>query len=275
MWAFATELAGDAERALDLAERAIAVDPGVPWAHHAMAHALIARGNDEDALARLQEFAPAWRRPAGSSSATTRWHLASWHLDQLDPHGAERLFRDVVWGVDPGMVGEQIDAISLLWRRELAGWEVEDERWDDIADHAERHVGECFMPFLSAHHAYALARAGRTDALDELLAGVQRRAEAPDPEAERVWRPVGASVVRACATHGRGDAARATELLEPVMGKLTAIGGSDAQNDLFRQAYLSGLIASGRTAEARRYWARMTAWKSATSALDDAWLDRI
>jgi hypothetical protein len=48
------------------------------------------------------------------------------------------------------------------------------------------------------------------------------------------------------------------------MPDMPAIGGSDAQVDLFRQAYLRGLQAAGRRADAAAYDERMTAGKLRT-----------
>jgi hypothetical protein len=45
---------------------------------------------------------------------------------------------------------------------------------------------------------------------------------------------------------------------------MTSIGGSDAQDDLFRQAYLRSLQAASRRADASAYFERMTADKSRT-----------
>jgi hypothetical protein len=48
------------------------------------------------------------------------------------------------------------------------------------------------------------------------------------------------------------------------MPMMTSIGGSDAQDDLFRQTYLRSLQAAGRRADAAAHFARITAGKAAT-----------
>ena len=268
MWAFAEEVSGTPDRAADLAERALGIDAHTPWAHHALAHVLITRGNAPAARARLRSFIPVWKTSGRAIYCHNAWHLAVARLDALDFDAAEAVYREHVWGIFPDTPGEQIDAISFLWRLEMAGRPVDDARWADVAGHVEARVRECVFPFLSAHHAYALARAGRMEALEPLRASVQRRTEADDGEARRVWRPVGRAVMEACVACGAGDHARAAVLLDPVIAEMPAIGGSDAQDDLFRQAYLTGLLAAGRRGDARRYWSSMTAWKT-PSALDD------
>ncbi len=48
------------------------------------------------------------------------------------------------------------------------------------------------------------------------------------------------------------------------MPMMTSIGGSDAQDDLFRQAYLRSLQAAGRRADAAAYFERITTGKALT-----------
>jgi hypothetical protein len=160
-------------------------------------------------------------------------------------------------------VVEQLDAIALLWRIEMAGTAM-DAEWPSIADHVAPRAVETFMPFMNAHYVYALARAGRADALAAALAAVRERSAADDEEGKRVWAPVGHAVVAAAAAFGAGDRARAAALLDPVMPLMTSIGGSDAQDDLFRQTYLRSLQAAGRRADAAAYFKRITASKAAT-----------
>jgi O-acetyl-ADP-ribose deacetylase (regulator of RNase III) len=91
----------------------------------------------------------------------------------------------------------------------------------------------------------------------------------PTTRKQDAWAPVGNAVVAAAAAFGAGDRARAAALLDPVMPLMTSVGGSDAQDDLFRQAYLRSLQAAGRRADAAAYFARITAGK-APSPLDHA-----
>lgn len=274
VWSFAAELSDDEVRAADLAEQALAIEPHTPWAHHALAHVWITQGDPAPAVDRLSGFRSVWETSGRVVQCHNAWHLAVALLDRLEVDASIGVFDELVWGVAPDTPGEQIDAISLLWRLEMAGEPVDDARWADVADHVEARLDECVFPFLSAHHAYALARAGRTEATTALLARVAERAGQADDEATTIWRPIGEPVVRACAAHGRGDLAGAAALLEPVMGSFTAIGGSDAQDDLFRLAYLTALVGSGRGADARSWWTTMTAFKS-PSPLDERLEERL
>jgi len=263
MAAFASELCGDYGAAESTAERALAAAQRNPWAQHALSHVLIRQGRVPEGRARLEAFLPLLAtcgRPIHSHDA---WHLALLYLEDLDVGATLRIFHGHIWGITPDFVVEQLDAIALLWRIEMAGTSI-DAEWPSIADHVAPRAIETFMPFMNAHYVYALARAGRTGALEAALAGVRTRSEADDDEATRVWAPVGRPIVEAAAAFGLGDRARAAALLDPVMPMMTAIGGSDAQDDLFRQAYLRSLQAAGRHADAAAYFDRMTGSKTRT-----------
>ena len=263
MAAFSSELCGDYADAEARAERALGHEPRNPWAQHALSHVLIRQGRVREGLARLESFLPLLAtcgRPIHSHDA---WHLALLHLEQLDVPAAMRVFHAHIWGITPDFVAEQLDAIALLWRIEMSGTPM-DAEWPSIADHVAPRAVETLMPFMNAHYIYALARAGCTDALEAALARVRARSSADDEEAIRVWAPVGRAVIEAAAAFGAGERASAAALLDPVMPMMTSIGGSDAQDDLFRQAYLRSLQAAGRRADAAAYFERMTADKSRT-----------
>jgi hypothetical protein len=263
MDAFAYELCDDYASAETGAERALAIAPRNPWAQHALSHVLIRQGRIDEGRARMQAFMPLLKtcgRPIYSHDA---WHLALLDLDELDVTAAVRVFHEHIWGITPDLIVEQLDAISLLWRIEMAGTAM-DQEWPAIAVHVAPRAVETVMPFMNAHYVYALARAGRKDALDAALAHVRARSEANDEEAKRVWAPVGRAMVEAAAAFGSGDRAGAAALLDPVMTEMTSIGGSDAQDDLFRQTYLRALQAAGRRADAAAYSERMMAGKART-----------
>jgi hypothetical protein len=223
---------------------------------------------------RLESWLSTWDRAGRVIHCHNAWHVAIMHLDRLNEHRAFAVFDTHVWGLSPDMVVEQLDAIAFLWRAEMAGWEVPVERFRAIADHVRPFAETLFMPFVSAHYAYALARSGDTDAVEKLLACVDAKAAAPDREARRVWAPVGREIIHGTVALARGDAAGAAARLDPVMPRMTIIGGSDAQDDLFRFAYLDSLKRSGRRADAREFLSRRLEQKR-PSALEEKLLAEV
>jgi tetratricopeptide (TPR) repeat protein len=263
MTAFASELCSDYAAAEAAVERALTIEPRNPWAQHALSHVLIRQGRVAEGLAHLETFLPLLATCGRPIHCHDAWHLALLHLEEFDVAAAMRVFRTHIWGITPDFVVEQLDAIALLWRIEMAAGPM-DAQWPSIAEHIAPRALETFMPFMNAHYVYALARAGQADAVEAALAGVHARSVADDEEAKRVWAPVGRAVIEAAAAFGAGDRARAAALLDPVMPMMTSIGGSDAQDDLFRQTYLRSLQAAGRHVEAAAYFDVITAGKSRT-----------
>ncbi|HZR84742.1 MAG TPA: tetratricopeptide repeat protein [Candidatus Binatia bacterium] len=263
MLAFARELTGDFDGACTIAERALALRPQNPWADHALAHVWTRRGEVDRAIAHLTAALPVWRTMSSIIRSHDAWHLALLHVERLDLDAAAELLDAQIACEDCREVGFAVDAIALLWRMEMAGWDGA-ARWDAIADRIEPYLGACFMPFLSAHWAYALGRAGRDGALDGLVASVAARASGADGDALRAWARAGKALVEASGAFGRGDVRECAVLLAPIADELTVGGGSDAQCDLFRLTNVCALAASGRRAEARRALDRTLGAKART-----------
>ncbi len=273
MLSFAFELSGRYDEARATAEQSLAQEPGQPWAHHTLAHVLIRTGQVEEGVREMERFAPFWSGCDRGIHAHNAWHWALFYLEQTDWTKAERVLRHDIWGLNPESVGEQIDAIALLWRMDMAG-QLVDDVWDEVVKLSAPHAGECLIPFLEGQFTYALARSGQQEAANDAVSRARVRAEQNNVEAREIWRPVGADFVDACACWGRGDAARAVELIEPIVDRLPMVGGSDAQDDLFRLAHFNALAESGRKADARRYFDLIVPAKTTRSALDELMLQK-
>ncbi|MDG2304782.1 MAG: hypothetical protein P8R42_09020 [Candidatus Binatia bacterium] len=269
MHAFALELSGRFDEARALAERAIDMVRASPWAHHCLAHVFIRRGEIEHGEAVMRDLEPTWDESGQPIHGHNAWHLALFSLARLDFEETLRIHRKSVSGALPGSVGEQVDAISLLWRIEMAGRELDDE-WASLADYLEPRAEECFIPFVTAHNVYALARAGRTEAVECQIAASRRARDATSGERRRVWDDAGLALVDACAAFAQGDSVRSATLLEPVVEGIGCVGGSDAQDDLFRQTFLSSLIRAGRRESANAVLARILDGRP-PSPLESTW----
>jgi tetratricopeptide (TPR) repeat protein len=267
---FAHELCGHADEAERLAEEALARDDCVPWAHHCLAHVYLRRGEADAGVRRLESLLPLWMSAGRVIHCHNAWHLAVAYLERLGLDEAEALLHSHVSGVTPELVVEQLDAIALAWRIEMAGRRL-DSLWPALAERVEPRIDDCYMPFITVHQIYALARAGREEAVPRCIARVRARGLADDAEAMRSWRRVGLAAVEASAAYGRGAAAECARLLGQVIEDVTVVGGSDAQVGLLRQTYLCSLIESGSKSEAAVYWRKETAGKALTE-LDRHWL---
>src|SRR6516164_3640344 len=157
MTAFASELCSDYRAAEAVAERALTIEPRNPWAQHALSHVLIRQGRVAEGLTRLESFLPLLATCGRPIHCHDAWHLALLHLEQLDVAAAMRVFRTHIWGITPDFVVEQLDAIALLWRIEMAAGPM-DAPWPSIARQIAPRALETFAVHERALRLRARAR---------------------------------------------------------------------------------------------------------------------
>ncbi|RYF81263.1 MAG: tetratricopeptide repeat protein [Comamonadaceae bacterium] len=226
------------------ARRAIAMERKEPWAHHALAHVMLTEGRLHEGLAFMEDVSPTWTGLNSFMLTHNWWHLALFLIDLGRGDEALAVYDQQCWGVVKDYSQDQVGAVSLLARLELAGVPV-GERWQDVADHLAARTSDHVLPFLDLQYLYGLARAGRPEA-DTLGAHID--AFAPQaPEAMRTaWQRVCVPAAHGLLAHARGQHAQAADALGMALPRMIEIGGSHAQRDLFGQIWLDALMCSGR-----------------------------
>ena len=228
------------------ARRALAMQPAEPWAQHALAHVMLTDGRLAEGAYLLREMSGGWTGLTSFMRCHLWWHLALFHLDLGDDAAALKLYDDQVWGVDKTYSQDQVGAVSLLARLELAGVAVGD-RWTELATWLLPRVGDQVQPFLDLQYLYGLARAGLPQA-DQLLANIEAFAPVAPAAQRSAWQQVAVPAARGLRAHAHGQWAEAADQLARALPGLTSIGGSHAQRDLFEQVHLDALRRSGRLA---------------------------
>jgi tetratricopeptide (TPR) repeat protein len=250
MLAFAYEqlhLLPDAEVA---ARRALAIVADDPWAQHALAHVMLTQGRIDEGVAFLESAAPGWADLNSFMITHLWWHLALFYLSQGRDAGALAAYDTHVWAFAKDYSQDQVGAVSLLARLEMAGIDV-GARWDDVATYLAVRTGDVIQPFLSVQYLYGLARAGRAEA-DTLLEAIAAAADRGPAHSRAVWRDAALPLARGLVAHARGRFADAADLLTEAMPRLLRLGGSHAQRDLFEQILLDASIQAGRLIEAQQ-----------------------
>jgi hypothetical protein len=249
MAAFAWEQCHFLTQAEAAARQAIAMRRKEPWAHHALAHVMLTQGRVEEGIAFLRDVSETWSGLNSFMVTHNWWHLALFELERDNIEDALRLYDRQVWGIAKDYTQDQVGAVSLLARLELAGVAV-GERWQHLADHLTGRVHDQVLPFLDLQYLYGLARAERPEA-EALLAAIE--AHAPlSPGAQRpAWLQVAVPAAHGLMAHARGHWAQAADGLGQALPKLVLIGGSHAQRDLFDQLHIDALVKSGRLAAAQ------------------------
>ncbi|HEY6982722.1 tetratricopeptide repeat protein [Reyranella sp.] len=244
MCAFGLEECNRLDEAEAHARRAIDMERKDPWAHHALAHCLEARGRLVEGVAFLGSVADTWEECNSFMYTHNWWHLALFLIDLDRPDDALALFDGRVWGVWKEFSEDQINAISLLARLELRGVDV-GPRWADIASYVKGRLHDHFVPFLDLQYLYALARAGERSAVTEMLASLEDRAQGAKPFEREAWADCTVPAAHGLAAHACGDHAEAARLLGQAMPHLATIGGSIAQRSLFGAIHVDALVRSG------------------------------
>jgi tetratricopeptide (TPR) repeat protein len=240
---------GERDAARPKIDRSLTQNPNNPWAAHARAHLSYEEGEANAARAFLKSWLTTYPRN-GSLYSHLSWHLALGDLEAGDAMAAFRLFReafspDVHSGPPRGKLN---DAVSFLWRWELAGHPRDAEAWGMMHEFATSAFPRAGVAFSDMHIALAQAVAG-----DE--AALETRARQMDELARQGRYPSGPcvpAVSRAFALLERRDFSAAIDALEPIAGELERIGGSRAQLDLVVFTLLRAYLGAGRDSDARR-----------------------
>jgi hypothetical protein len=243
MLAFALEQCHLLKEAEQAARSAFLLQHKEPWAQHALAHVLLTQGRIEEGTAFLESVSDTWVGLNSFMYTHNWWHLALFYLARGRERDALDIYDRHVWGIAPDYSQDQIGAVSLLTRLELAGVDV-GSRWDDLAVYLRRRVGDTVQPFLSLQYLYGLARAGAPEA-QTLLDSIRRQAEQALPYDQRIWREIAVPAAEGLLAQARGESARAVRLLGASLPRLTEIGGSHAQRDLFAQIALEASRRGG------------------------------
>jgi tetratricopeptide (TPR) repeat protein len=252
---FANEECGNYTVAEHAGRDAVALDPGDLWATHGVAHVLEMQGRRSEGIAWLDAGEPHW---AGGNNLMHHlwWHRAMFHVERAEFDQVlalyDRRFRDhasPVTQAQPDLYIDVQNAASMLWRLERQGVPAGD-RWIELADKAERRIGDTLSAFTQPHWMMALAATGREEAAQRLLAAVEEAGRGDTLHAA-ILRDAALPACRAVLAHRQGRHAEAVAALRPALGALHRLGGSHAQQDVLEQLFLDAAMKAGLEADAR------------------------
>jgi hypothetical protein len=238
MAAFGAAETNDGARAEELARISLDVEPRSPFAIHALAHSLAIQDRAADGARELRALAAHWR-VGGRMDGHIGWHLALFDVETGDTEAALAAFDREQLPAAALDAGGCADATDLLWRLELAGFDL-GKRWHALAAAWKRHSKPGFWSFLDLLAGLALQRAGRRDEACTLTHDLVLARET-----NGVVSPALATVpaLAALDAFGRGAYADASRGLAKALPRL---GGSLPQRELLA---LTQRVADERAAE--------------------------
>lgn len=226
-------------KALEISERE-------PWAQHALAHVMLTQGRIDEGVRFLEGVRPLWTGLNSFMVTHLWWHLALFYLSQGREPDALAAYDAQVWAVAKDYSQDQIGAVSLLARLEMADVDVGD-RWRELGGYLAVRADDVVQPFLSVQYLYGLARAKLPEA-EQLLAAIGAVAETQG----EAWTLAAVPLAEGLFAHAAGDFARAARRIGEALPHTIRMGGSHAQRDLFEQLMLDAVIRSGDLAEAQQ-----------------------
>lgn len=240
-------LLDDAETA---ARHALSLDESEPWAHHALAHIYLTRGQVAEGTAFLESVAHHWADLNSFMHSHNWWHLALFYISAGRMDDVLTAYDTHVWNQNRDYSQDQVGAASLLARIEFSGIDV-GNRWHDVADHIAQRGADTTSPFLTLQYLYALGRMQRPEG-ETLLKAIEARAQDNTKHDCAVWRDVALWAAHGIAAHAAKDYDDCIRFLGKALPRLAECGGSHAQRDLFEQIHLDALMRAGRTSQAQQ-----------------------
>ncbi|MDM9384114.1 tetratricopeptide repeat protein [Chlorogloeopsis sp. ULAP01] len=242
MVAFGLEQCHELAAAEAMGRKATAMNRYNPWAHHAVAHVLETQGRVDEGIAWMEAFADTWENCNSMLYTHNWWHIALYYLERGDTEKVLTLYDTHIWGRASKLSPkDQVGAISLLLRLELQGVNV-GSRWQQLSSYLYPRIHEHALPFQDLHYVYAMAKAGLTDWVNQMLLSMEQYALSINPFLRQGWLEVAIPAAKGMVAHAKGDFNTAIAQLKPVLPRLHSVGGSHAQRVLFKQVYQDALL---------------------------------
>lgn len=250
MLAFGYEQCHFLDRAEDEARKALDIKFKEPWAHHALAHVMLTQGRVPEGRQFMREASATWTDLNSFMYTHNWWHMALFDISSGDFAAALDAYDNHCWGLDKTYSQDQIGAVSLLARMELAGIDV-GNRWAELGQWLKPRANDTLQPFLTMQYLYGLAKANMAEA-HELMRAVEHRAASAAPFEKTAWAAVALPACRGLYAHATGRYETAVAELSHASPRMMEIGGSHAQRDLFAQVLLDAHIKAGHLVTAQQ-----------------------
>ncbi|WP_392536389.1 tetratricopeptide repeat protein [Legionella sp. 227] len=253
MHSFAAELSGHVTAAQQLAEQALTMEPITPWAHHTLAHTYLNTNNIAKGIEALETFRGSWDEISSLLRGHNSWHLALFYMALRQADKVMDLY-PVIFGLSPEIITEQIDAISLLWRLDMAGLPHLD-RFNVLASYLNENPLMHYTGFNTVHYIYCLSRLGQEDAVRKALSSIETYAKTlAKGYNQTLWLSVILPLSKGIHAFVNNDFQTACDLMAPCISRRTEIGGSDAQSEIIAQTYFICLAQSNKLKAAQEFF---------------------
>jgi hypothetical protein len=231
--AFALEETDELTAAEHVGRRALDCETHDVWGCHAVAHVHEARSDVAAGLAWIAAHAARWGA-VNNFARHMDWHRALFHIARNETGTVLEIYDRQLRDIKTDDYRDITNAASLLYRLDASGTDV-GGRWTELADLAERRVGDRALAFAQLHYLLCLIGDGRWEAAYRLFAAMDLEARSGQGTQARLLAELGVPLAKTMlARFGTGRQAASSAAITPC-SDVTRLGGSHAQRRTFEQ----------------------------------------
>jgi tetratricopeptide (TPR) repeat protein len=231
------------------------------WGLHAVAHVYDMTHQTQKGIAVIDEHSGTWL-PCNNFRYHVWWHKALLHLDLGDIDHVIELYDSRIRADKTDDYRDIANAASLLMRLSLEGVSV-GQRWEELADLAERRIEDACLAFADLHYMLALIGGERDKAIGRLLQRIGAEADRKSPaEFDKVLAHPGLGCATGLAAFAEGDFGGAFAALSAARPVMQTIGGSHAQRDVFERLTIDAGLRAGAFAQTEGILRQRTALRA-------------
>ena len=214
------------QKGIPLLDRALEQNPRNANAAHGRAHGYYEIGEVDEAQKFIGSWLPSYEHTQPLHCHMS-WHLALCSLQKGDCATAYQIYLDAIQpSVSKSMpMFTMVDCAAFAWRAQLQGHEMDKDKLEELNTFTNSHFPKLGIPFVNLHKAMVL---GLSDPqkLSEYAQQMQQQTSTMDHK-------VAADVGRALYGFCQQDYVESAAIIEENMERLSALGGSNAQRDVF------------------------------------------
>ncbi len=240
MVAFAEEELGNYKKSEELSRLAIEQNPEDLWAIHALAHTFEMQGRVEEGIALLS--APSNRYDDRNPfRGHMWWHLGMFLVEKGAFDHALQVYDESIYSDQSSFYLDLQNTASILARLEMCGVDVGD-RWHALGEVVKTRQGDHVLAFTEPHHTLVLAKCGETKEIAKQLTSLEKLASKTDRSIAKLVKPLLLPLCEAIRDFSQPSDKYISEQLANLYSKLSDIGGSHAQRDLFSLVEIQSAI---------------------------------
>lgn len=224
-------------------------EPRDGWATHALAHVYEMEGRADEGISHMSSTIANWES-CNHLASHNYWHWALYHIEKGELEPAADIFEAQILkrAVKSRSMLDVIDCLSLPYRLHLENPISADnligKHWPNVAELAEPHLNDHILSFNDAHFMMALCGARKYSEAEELIENSSKATCISG-------REVNSHLLKSIFAYSREQYDDCVANLHPIRYDIVAIGGSDAQRDVFNQLLIAAALKS-KKAENRR-----------------------